>query len=278
MSLLAILGLKGIPSSAPAIDLTPIIRLAVHQVKALPDTRYRAEAVAALRRIDVEWREAMPLPASARDAKLHALRTRLQALVDQVPSAAAARPGAPRAASPADEEEARGKRRAQALKDIEEAKARWAAEDPLVVEYLKKDFADVTLTEGMENVSAVSGWVGTGAKSVPGGQGVAAAMEVVGLSADVANTTYVVLKALFIDSAAAGGGRLAEKGAEKVGGLALRKAKKAILRKLTARYPVAPEPLLEKLVDEAVDRLLGQAAEALGHRVEEAIGEGNTGP
>jgi len=286
MSLLAILGLKDPHRPAPAIDLVPIIKHAVHEVKALPDTRARAEAVARLRRIDVEWREALSLPAADRDAKLGDLRARLQALVAQVASTArrdeappeprspqpeAAQPSASQAPSPVDEEEARRKRRERALKDIEVAKARWAAEDPLIVDYFKKDFADVTLTEGMENVSEVSGWVGTGAKMVPGGQGVAAAMQVVGLTADVASTTYVVLKALLVDPAAVGGGRLAQKGAEKIGVLALKKAKKTIVRKLTAKYPLAPEPLLEKLVDEAVDRLVGQAAEALGRRVEEVL-------
>jgi len=175
--------------------------------------------------------------------------------------------------APKVDDEARRKRRAQALKDIEEAKKRWANEDPLIVEYFKKDFADVTLTDGMENVSTVTGWAGTGFKLVPGGQGAALAMELVGLTADVANTTYVVTKALLLDPAAQGGGRLAQKGTEKISALVLKKTKKTIVKKLKAKYPMAPDPLLEKLVDEAVDRLVGKVAEGLGDGVRETIEE-----
>lgn len=170
-----------------------------------------------------------------------------------------------------DEDEERRKRRQKALQDIEDMKKRDADEDSLIVAYLKEDFIDVTLTEGMENVSTVTGWMGTGAKLVPGGQGVAAGLETVGLVADVANVTYVVVKSLLKDSPGGSGGTITREAIAKGGPRLLEAAKKQIAAKIAKKYPAIPKPIVEKVVDEAVDRLLGGLADPAGEGVKDLI-------
>ncbi|MBX3606666.1 MAG: hypothetical protein KF788_15410 [Piscinibacter sp.] len=170
-----------------------------------------------------------------------------------------------------DEEEERRKRRHKALQDIEDLRKRDADEDSVFVQYMKKDFVDVTLTEGMENVSTFTGWMGTGAKMVPGGQGLAAGMELTGLVADVANVTYVVTKSLLNDSAGGSGGTITRKAIEKGGPKLLEAAKKQIVAKIVKKHPGIPKPMVEKVVDEAIERVLGAVGDAAGDGVKDAI-------
>jgi hypothetical protein len=139
------------------------------------------------------------------------------------------------------------------------------------VEYMKKDFVDTTLTEGMENVSQFTGWMSTGAKMVPGGQGLAAAMETVGLVADITNATYVVIKALRDGSAGGAGGTVADELVSKGGPKLAEKAKKQVAAKISKKYPMLPKPLVEKAVDEIVDRVLGEIGDQAHKGVQDAV-------
>ncbi len=124
---------------------------------------------------------------------------------------------------------------------IEVVQKRWKEDEDKELGRIINLFVDTTLTEGMENVSTFTGWFGMVAKMVPGGQGLALGLEFVGLTADVANVSYVIVKGLVEQPAPEGAKAVVEKTVEKGGDIALKATKKGAVKKLHKRItPSSP--------------------------------------
>ncbi len=149
--------------------------------------------------------------------------------------------------------------------------ARWKADDSKELGRKLHLAVDTTLTQGLENVSALMGWYGMVVGLIPGGQGLAAAADTIGLVSDVANMAYVAWKGLAAQPAAEGAGEIVTKGLEKGGDLALGRAKEAVVRRILKKYPWATKPVVKKLVDEAFGRFLGEAGETAGEKTREKL-------